>query len=427
MKEKKTLSFLIIALGLWQLAFPLTFFHVFCWDCSAMVLSDAISGLVLIALGVLSCLSLYPIPTGWLVGLVGLWLQCAPLLFWAFSPLIYLNDTVIGIVAIIFCFQLTKDPVKTSSIECPRGWSYNPSAWKHRLPTVGLAILAWFFARYMAAYQLGYIPYIWDPFFTDGTFSVITSDVSKSFPVSDAGLGALCYTLEALLGWQGDHRRWATMPWLVFSFAFLVIPVGIISIVLIILQPVIVGAWCTWCLATAFCMLLMIVLTAGEFAATLQFLNDSVQRGESFWHVFWKGGDVPETKTKAPAKSHSIWGAWGISIPWSLPLGLIGGILLMILPSYFNYQDKLSTSDYIVGPVLFSISVIAMAEIFRILRYAFVGLGAWILMAPWVLSNTPAGGAVVSHIVIGTVLMLSIFLCKSKIKERYGPWESLMI
>src|ERR1700722_796341 len=104
MKDKKLFAFLLMALGLWQIAFPLTFFHLLCWDCSAMVLSDLISGFALFVLGVLTYVSFYPIPAAWLAGLVGLWMQCAPVLFWANSPMIYLNDTLVGALAIIFCF-----------------------------------------------------------------------------------------------------------------------------------------------------------------------------------------------------------------------------------------------------------------------------------------------------------------------------------
>ena len=59
-----------------------------------------------------------------------------------------------------------------------------------------------------------------DPFFegylTDpqnGTEVVITSAVSKAFPVSDAALGGYTYALEILTGLVGSRMRWRTMPW----------------------------------------------------------------------------------------------------------------------------------------------------------------------------------------------------------------------
>lgn len=55
-------------------------------------------------------------------------------------------------------------------------------------------------ARYMAAFQLGHIKSAWDPFFGDATEKVLESDVSRTWPVSDAGLGATTYALEVLMG-----------------------------------------------------------------------------------------------------------------------------------------------------------------------------------------------------------------------------------
>ena len=153
--------------------------------------SDLISGLLLVVLGLIAR-SPHRSWAGWVVGVVGVWLQFAPLLFWSTSLAVYLTDTLIGALSIVFAFQMYK-PARAASVDCPRGWTYNPSSWTHRLPTVGLAMLCWFFSRYMAAFQLGYVSNVWDPFFPVGTFHVITSDVSSLFPVSDAGLGALCY------------------------------------------------------------------------------------------------------------------------------------------------------------------------------------------------------------------------------------------
>lgn len=422
MKGRRIFAYLTIALGIWQLSFILTFSSLFCSACSPLIFSEVISGILLIALGICSAASLFPTCVGCLVGVVGFWMQCAPLIFWANLPMLYLNDTLIGVLAVILSFQIAKPEEKPSVIQCPKGWSYNPSSWKHRIPTVALAMCCWFFSRYMAAYQLGYISSIWDPFFTDGTLRVITSDVSKAFPVSDAGLGALFYSLEALLGWQGDRVRFATQPWLVFSFAFLVIPVGIASIVLIILQPLLVGAWCTWCLATALCMLIMIVLTAGEFAATLQFLYESVRSGACFWRVFWKGaGNVPQGKIKSLAQKD----AWGVSVSWNLILTALLGVLLILLPSLLNYRNGLAASDDIVGPVLISVSLISMAEVFRVLRYALALLGLWCVVAPFVLSSSLS--AILAHIGIGLLLILALVLHKNRTKQRYGIWERWMV
>jgi len=151
--------------------------------------------------------------------------------------------------------------------ERPPSWSYNPSSWLQRTPIIALGWMGFFFARLMAAYQLGYIDSLWDPFFGHGTEQILNSDISLAWPISDAGLGVFAYTIEALMGYMGGTDRWRTMPWMVTFFGFLVIPLSSVSIFLIIMQPVSVGTWSSYALVTAAAMLVMIPLTLDEVAA----------------------------------------------------------------------------------------------------------------------------------------------------------------
>lgn len=385
-------SLLTVALGGWLISIALTFGS----HPHSMIYSDIVSGILLIVFGLLS---VRRVSFGWAVGCVGVWLQLAPVLFWAKAPLIYLNDTLVGVLAIILSFLLAK-PESTQAQEpnaIPLGWSYNPSSWSHRIPTVGLAMLCWFFSRYMAAYQLGYIDDIWDPFFKMGTLDVITSKISRDFPVSDAGLGAVCYATEAVLGWQGDRNRWLKMPWLVFAFGFLVIPVGIVSVILIILQPVAVGAWCSWCLATALSMLLMIVLTAGELVAVLRHLKQSKRR----WVVFWQGGAVEK---QTASKRYSLQPNMGIRPSWALVGTFILGIYLMASPALLGFGGVLATVTFIGGPLIAAISVIATAGVFRSLRFLNIPLSLSLVILPWFTSQPPLIS--VSHSIVGILIFI---------------------
>jgi len=413
MKEKK-LGFLAAALGVFLIANTLTFCPL---PLFAAAKSDLFSGIVLILLGLLSASS-HREWSRWGIGVVGLWLQISPLLFWAPSLHIYLTDTFVGALAIIFSFLCIKEQKVAAKSLIPKGWSYNPSAWAHRIPTITLAMLCWFFSRYMASFQLGYIDTIWDPFFPEGTLHVITSQISKSFPVSDAGLGALCYTLEFLLGWQGGKNRWATMPWLVLAFGFLVIPVGIVSITLIILQPVVVGAWCSWCLATAACMLLMILLTAGELVATLQFLGEVRKRKGGVWKTLWQGGKP--TSSQTPPEHFAL----GISCPKNLLLSVLLGLWLMVSPAVFSMPKDLATSNYILGPLILSFSFISLAEVFRGIRFVNILFGAGLLFP--LFRNLPPLPFFLSNLFTALLVIVLVF-GKGKIRERYGVWERKIV
>lgn len=389
-------GFLNAAFGVWLISSPLTFSY----QSEALFWSDIICGLLAIVIGLLTVH--FPL-LAWLTAGIGLWLQLAPLFFWAPEPAAYLNDTFIGILLLVFSFIVPDTPGTQDSqgAEVPPGWSYNPSSYLQRIPIIALNLICWLIARYLAAYQLGYIDHVWDPFFGSGTVEVLTSKVSQKFPIPDAGLGATAYLLEALFGF-GDTRRWHTMPWFVLFFGILSVPVSCVSIVLIILQPTVVGAWCALCLLTALLMLFIIPFSIDEVFATLQFMKEAKERGEPFWKTFWGGTAVvpgpvdPRTPPyNAPYGKLFDTMRLGISFPWNLGVCFIAGI------------GGMMTGAYIPGALIAVFAIISCAEITRFLRYAIVPLGVWLTFL------SPSCG------------IIAILLClrKGPIKERYGTFH----
>jgi uncharacterized membrane protein len=169
----------------------------------------------------------------------------------------------------------------------PPGWDYNPSTWAQRLPLVGVALVGGVIASYLAAFQLGWVNGVWDPFFGNGSQVILTSGVSRLLPVPDAALGALGYGLDALTGIIGGRTRWRTMPWIVILFGIAVGPLGATSVLLVILQPVAFGAWCTLCLSSAVISVLMIGPAIDEVLASVQHVVRRRREGDSAWRVFW--------------------------------------------------------------------------------------------------------------------------------------------
>jgi uncharacterized membrane protein len=169
----------------------------------------------------------------------------------------------------------------------PPGWSYNPSSWSERLPLIGLALLGTVIAGYLALYQTGVLKSAWDPFFGRGTQVILHSPVSRILPIPDAALGAIGYLLDAVSGAVGGRDRWRTMPWIVVLFGIAVGPLGLVSILLVIIQPVPFRAWCTLCLASATISIAMIGPAMDELLASLQYLRRERQRGRTFWQAFW--------------------------------------------------------------------------------------------------------------------------------------------
>jgi uncharacterized membrane protein len=417
--------YVMFGIGFWLMVNPATFEQ----HSRYMAASEVITGILVM---ILSLISLSPkrLWAPWALCALGVWLQVAPLVFWAPAASGYLNDTACGAMLILFSIIIPGTPggVEAKGGEIPSGWSYNPSSWAQRLPIILMAFLAWMSARYMAAYQLGYIDTIWDPIFTNGTKNVVTSDLSKSFPISDAGLGAFVYTMEVLMGFKGSTRRWYTMPWIVLLFGIMVVPAGLVSILLIMLQPLIVGSWCTWCLLTAVCMLIMIALTLDEMVAVGQYLVNVKKQKGPLWTIFWKGGTYPAgqlDQRSPPLYRHWVenWKAmlWGVTFPWNLIVSAVLGCFLMFSPAPFHVPHAEAASDHIIGSLVVTISIMAMAEVFRKARFANIVLALWVIAYSFVFLKTPHGFSLY-HILWGVLLILAS-IPRGKILQTYSSWK----
>jgi hypothetical protein len=178
-----------------------------------------------------------------------------------------------------------------SDSEIPSGWDYNPSAWRQRYPIIALSLIGVAIAGYLALYQIGVFDSVWEPFFGEGSQRILTSWVSELMhPVPDAALGALGYLVDAITGAVGGRRRWRTMPWMVVIFGLAIGPLGGVSVLLVILQPVLFDSWCTLCLASGVVSVVMIGPAMDETLASLQHLKRVREHGESTWQAFWGAG-----------------------------------------------------------------------------------------------------------------------------------------
>ena len=174
----------------------------------------------------------------------------------------------------------------------PPAWNYNPSTWPQRVPLIVIGFIGFAIAMYLASYQFKWIDNIWDPFFGDGTKKVLTSKISKALPIPDALLGAFGYLVDVLTDIIGGTRRWKTMPWIVIIFGVAVGPLGVVSIFLVIAQPVIVGAWCTLCLCSAVISVVMISPAMDELLASLQYLQRVKRHKLPVWKAFWGDKEI---------------------------------------------------------------------------------------------------------------------------------------
>lgn len=431
---------LVIMLGVWLMASPPTLGY----DTVALIYSDVFSGLLLLVFG-LAALSPRLRWSRWVCALIGVWLLFAPLIFWTDSPAAYLNNTIIGAATIGLALLIRPAPgVSPSALipgpVTPPGWDNNPSSWVQRMPVIVLALAGFLVARYLAAYQLGHIDGVWEPFFSgtrpglNGTEDITTSEISQAWPIADAGLGSTVYLLEILIGLAGAAHRWRSMPWLVALFGVMIVPLGAVSIIFIIIQPILIGTWCTLCLLMAAAMLLQIAYAFNEFVATGQFLLRRYRAGAPALKIFFTGDadDAPDENLDESAEEEFarkptaiLREAFtsGVGLPWNLAVCIGIGIWLMFTRLALDSSGGMANWDHLLGALIIAVSTVALAETARPIRLALIPLGAALLITPWVYgADVPA---LLMSIVCGAAV-IALSLRRGPISGRYGGWERLL-
>ena len=134
----------------------------------------------------------------------------------------------------------------TRSDVVPPGWDEKPTTYSKRIRLIVVAFAGLCVASYLMLYQLGIFTEVWNPISPNGSPEVL--HLMDPFPA--AFLGALPYMTEVVLSLIGGEDRWRTAP--CTALGFVNFCGAAVSVLLVIAQPFIVGAWCTLCLTSAF-------------------------------------------------------------------------------------------------------------------------------------------------------------------------------
>jgi uncharacterized membrane protein len=115
-----------------------------------------------------------------------------------------------------------------------------------RKRVVVLALVGCAVACYLALYQWRLTGAVWDPLFgARSSEAVLMSSVSRALPVPDAMLGALAYLVEASAAVFCRRGR------ALLVYAAVLLALAVTSVMLVLVQAVLVHAFCTLCLASA--------------------------------------------------------------------------------------------------------------------------------------------------------------------------------
>lgn len=376
---------------------------------------------------------------------LGILLMFAPIALWSDNAAAYNSDMLVGMLVFGFALASFPEPgpspvAAMSGPTVPVGWSYNPSGWIQRMPIIALALLGLIVSRYLGAYQLEQVPGVWEPFFAgdplnpqNGTEEIITSDVSKMIPVPDAALGAWVYGIEVVTGLVGSARRWRTMPWLVIAFGILIVPLGLVSIFFIIIQPIAIGTWSTLTLVAASAMLIQIPYSIDELLASAQFIQRRHKAGKNWLRVLFVGDTDDKSEADATLKDEfdqpmgdmvKDFFVGGVSLPWNLLLVIPIGLALMLSRVTFGTDGMIAHSDHVIGALILTTLSIAAAEVTRSARYFLAPLALVLIASPF-LFGAPTG-AMLFNVIAGVAL---VALCRNRgpIRERYGNWDRRIV
>ena len=375
-----------------------------------------------------------------------MWLLFAPLIFWTPLPEAYANGTLIGGLVIALAVLIPMMPGMSMAgmmggPDVPPGWAYTPASWLQRLPIAVLALIGFFIARILGAYQLGHIDTVWEPFFAgsgdmkgvmNGTEAIITSDVSKAWPIADGALGGIVYMGELMMVWMGTKTRWRTMPWMVLALAIMILPLGVVSIYFVIIQPIVIGTWCTLCLIAALAMAAMIPYALNEFVAMGQFLVWARRAGKPFWRTFWtgdamEGGSADTSKGLIGTPREMIGEATrGVTYPVTLLLSIVIGVWLTFTRVSFDSSGAMADSDHLIGLLVLTFSIIAMAEVGRATRFINIPFSIWLIAAPWLLEGAASPWATWNSVICG-ILLIALAIPRGPVKDSYAGWDRYVV
>ncbi|MEQ8404661.1 MAG: NAD-dependent epimerase/dehydratase family protein [Oceanicaulis sp.] len=431
---------LVAALGVWMIGSP----PILSYESTALIWSDVVCGAILTASGLASAYWRFE-RARWVSMAVAFWMLWAPLVLWTPTAEAYTNQTLVGALVLGLALCSRPEPgvspaAAMTGPDTPPGWDFSPSTWAQRLPIIALAVIGLMISRHLTAYQLGNIEGIWDPVFSgtaadpkNGSEEITTSSVSEAFPIPDAGLGAVTYMLEIIIGIAGTRARWRTMPWMVMGFGIMIVPLGVVSITFIIIQPIFLDAYCLLCLIAAAAMLIQIPYSLEELIATCQFLIRRKKKGRPLLRVFFTGDtdDGPDAPYHVKDEFDRPLGATlkdifleGVQFPPTLVVSALIGVWFMITPLTLGVEGGLDDANHFIGALIITASVIAFSETGRATRWLNAAMAVLLIgfSLLWAQSWLVLG----ANIAV-CLLLIALTPPRGPVKSTYGSWDKYVI
>jgi hypothetical protein len=108
---------------------------------------------------------------------------------------------------------------------------------------------------------------------------------------------------------------------------------------------------------------------------------------------------------------------------WAQGITIVIGIWLVASPDLMGYGGSARVNNQIIGIWMATLSMVAISECLRAVRWANFVLGVWLILAPFVLDYLD--GAASGSLVMGLAVMF-LALIRGRMSERFdGGWSAL--
>jgi hypothetical protein len=117
---------------------------------------------------------------------------------------------------------------------------------------------------------------------------------------------------------------------------------------------------------------------------------------------------------------------WGFTVTPSLAASAALGAWLLAAPAVFGVDIRSGAADvaHLGGAAVLVVSVVAMGEVVRALRWLGVPLGVGVAVAVW-LTGGPAGYSAV--LAATGFVIAALAVPRGPVREEYGAWQRWII
>jgi SPW repeat len=98
----------------------------------------------------------------------------------------------------------------------------------------------------------------------------------------------------------------------------------------------------------------------------------------------------------------------------------------MVSRLVFGTNGVIANSDHLVGALVITVAVCAMAEVARPLRFINLLFGLWLIAAPWLLVDRTAGAAW-NDVASGLIIIALSLPRGRRSAEHYGAWDRYVV